>query len=379
MTTHKLLISVFSLFICFSSLAQTGNKSIPVIDKNKSYPKKEFNTEAEVIYIPLETKKDILLDRGAHIYYVSDQRILIADWQTCDVFVFDTGGNAISHFNVKDGMGVSMINYAVYDEQNQEIFILGKHNKKVVVYTIEGKFKRTLHLPLSIFIEEIQSFDDSLLLAKLDITDGSVEQCKPYMFISKADGSVVSGLNLTFEKINPSILVTNGVWTRIKNDHSGNCKFGQEYIISNMSSDTIFMLKQDKTLVPIFTQTPTVFSDPPVIVSVGMKTNDFITFAIYPYDLKKAARKSLNGENQILKDEARFIIYEFKTGRFYEQKGRGYWAEKVDISENMGVGLIYPHSLINKLKLGVLKGKLEELATKLKIDDNPVVEIVRFK
>lgn len=378
---------LFSMIICFGIFpkvnAQTNagkaiNK-LPVIDKEKSYPEKDFKPEIETIYIPMETSKDILLDQGAHIYYVSETRILIADWQTCNVFIFNMNGKALSHFNVRGGMGVSMISYVVYDEQNKEVFILGKHNKKIVVYNDEGMFKRTLHLPSDLFIEEIQNFNETSLLALQENMDENVKQLKPYIFISKKDGSILSKLNITFNKINPSVNITNGLWTRMKNDHSGSCKFGKEFIIANMSSDTIYMIKQDMTVVPLFVQNPTVFSDPPVITSVGMKTKDIITFAIYPFDLKKAAKRSLNGDNRPIKEEVRFLTYEFKTGQFYEHKKRVCWAEKVDISENMGVEFIYPWRLINSLKLGVLEGKLKELATSVKIDDNPIIKITKFK
>lgn len=349
---------------------------IPVIDKKKTYLKKKYNLETEVIYVPLETKTEVLLGRAAHIFYVSDTKILIANKNRCEVFIFDIDGKIVSKFSVKGGLGVRLITYVVYDECNKEVFILDKHSRKIVVFNDQGTYLRTLHFPSELIFTEIYSFDRNALLAYHEYLYGPILQRQPYIFISKNDGAIISRLNINLEKANPSANYENGIYTRISFDHSGNCKFGREFILANMSSDTIYILKQDKTFFPIFIQTPTVFSDPATIVSVGMKTDEIITFAIYPFDIKKAAKTGISGR---FKNDVRFLTYEFSTGSFYEHDSRGCWAEKADLARNTGARFIYPFDLINKLKLGALDGKLKEIASNIKLDDNPIIEITIFK
>ncbi len=75
-------------------------------------------------YIPLETNKEVLLDRSARIFHVSDSKILVTNKIRGEVFIFDMDGKAVSVFNVKGGLGVVLITFVVYDEPNNEVFVL---------------------------------------------------------------------------------------------------------------------------------------------------------------------------------------------------------------------------------------------------------------
>ena len=385
---------LYSLFICLTinqeSIAGNDNiksrQKIPVLDKEKQYPKKSFDLEAEETYICLETSKDVLLDRDAHIYYVSDKRILITNALKGDVFIFDMDGKVLSHFNQKGGYGYVFLNYALYDEPNKEVFIADHISKKIVVFTEEGVLKRTLRLPSEMNITEIYNFDKNTLLAFHEHHSGRQTQEKPYLFISKEDGSILSRLNITTNKANPRVLMTGSFTSKntysgtsyvSKNNYSGSCKFGQNFILANMSCDTIYLLKQDKTLTRLFVQYPTVFSDSPVITSVGMVTDDFVIFSVFPYDLKEIRRNA--NKKQEGNAPVKFLLYEYKTGQFFELEKRRYWAEKVDVPINTSVELMQPYALKAWLKRGYLKGELKEIATKVNITDNPVVKINKFK
>jgi hypothetical protein len=355
------------------SINEKKDKKIPVIDKNKSYPIREFNLETEVSYIPLETNKEVLLDRSARIFHVSDTKILVANKTRGDVFIFGMDGKAVSKFNVMGGLGIVIITYVVYDESNNEVFILDRTSRKIVVYNDQGIWLRAFRFPSDLIFEEINNFDNNTLLAYHEHLYGQILHKQPYMLISKKDGAITSKLNINREKANPSVYYENNTWGEIGFDHSGNCKFGNEFILANMSSDTIYLLKQDKSVTPLFIQTPTVFSDPPVIVTVGMKTDKFIIFAIYTFDIKGIAKR---GSGRFKGDE-RFITYEFATGSFYEHKSRGCWAEKADLPRNTGARFIYAHHLIDRK--GMLDGQLKKIASNIKLDDNPIIEITKLK
>lgn len=383
-----------SFFMCLvisqKNTAENDNaknrQKIPVLDKEKRYPPKSFDPAAEETYIRLETRKDALLDRDAHIYYVSDKRILITNALKGDVFIFDINGKVLSHFNQKGGYGYVFLNYALYDEPNKEVFIADHISKKIVVFSEEGTLKRTLRLPSAMNITEIYNFDKNTLLAFHEHRCGKQTQEKPYLFITKKDGNIFSRLNIITNKANPRVLVTgsytdkntySGTVYGSKNNYSGSCKFGQDLILANMSCDTIYRLKQDKTLTPLFVQYPTVFSDPPVITSVGMVTDDFVIFSVFPYDLTEIRRNA--NKKQEGNAPVKFLLYEYKTGQFFELEKRRYWAEKVDVPKNTGVELMQPYVLKEWLKRGYLKGELKEIATKVDITDNPVVKITKLK
>lgn len=376
----KILSAILiSMTICFiyqqeglsNKPEDKSQDKIPVLDKEKNYPKEVPEIKAEEHFICLETRKDILLGQDAHIYYVSDKRMLITNALNGDVFIFDMKGKALFHFNQKGGNGYSFLKYALYDEPNMEIYIVDI-SKKICVFSEAGALKRTLHLPSSTDITEIYNFDENSLLAFNEYQYGPIKEKQPYLFISKKDGKILSKLNITTNKATPKILITDKAWKGISNNFSGNCKFGNEFILANMSCDTIYLLKQDKSLTPIFVQTPSVFSEHPVVTMVGMKTDDFIIFSKYPYDLKSTKKLPPDGG-------VKFLMYEFKTGQFYSMEKQKYWADKIDIPENTSVDLFYPYVLKVWLKRGYLKGKMKTVATKVDINDNPVVQILKFK
>lgn len=364
----------------------TKNKqNLPVIDKTKRYPKKAFDREVVETYIQLETRKDILLDGDAHLYYVSDKRMLIVNRQQGDVFIFDMNGKAISRFNEKGRDGYTMLDYALYDEPNKEVFIVDNISKKIFVFSEDGARKRTLHFPQSMQIIELCNFDENTMLAFHEHQYGSLVHKQPYFFISKKDGSIISRLNITTNKINPRRLyifnsdnsITQHV---ITTNASGNCKFGQEFILANMSCDTIYLLKKDKTLTPLFVQTPSVFSEPLLVPTVQMKTDDFVTFYIYPFDLKKVKREYESGEKpKGYSAEGKHLMYEFKTGQFFELENNINTVDKCDVPAKTSVEVLHPYILKKWLENGRLKGKLKEIAKKVDVNDNPIIKIAKFK
>lgn len=379
-----IIIIILLLFVAniVTSQNNTNNrtgKKVLVLNTNKVYPNKSFGRKKTITYIPLETSKDILLGRGAHIYYLSEKRMLIVNKEMGDVFIFGIDGNIISHFNQKGGLGYNFLSYAVYDELSNEVYILDTISRKIFVFTEDGKLKRTLKYIPSLYLTEAYNFDDESLLVYHKHEYGDIKQKQPYMFLSKKDGGIISKLNINLEEVNPTTIVTDKGWFSVKAS-SGNCKFGEEFIIANMSSDTIYQLKQDKTLTPLFVQSPGVFSEPYLITKVGMKTDDFIVFGITPNTLKDSYKKAQGDKNYkgtvIL---TKNIVYEFKTGIFSNWKD---WKESVvdvDISNNMSVRFIQPYRLKRYLEEGKLSGELKKIAKSIDVSDNPVVQITKFQ
>ncbi len=381
MITHKLFISVFSLFICFSSLAQTGAKSIPLIDKTKSYPEYKAKPDMDIKYVPLETSKDVLLGQDFRIYYLSDSLILGLNWNMGDVFFFNMEGKAISQFNQKDGLGYNRIGYAVYDNNAKEVYILDKVLRKIFVYTKDGTLKRSFKMPRNLTFVRIENFDNNLLLAFHEHAMGLIEpeQRNPYVFISKKDGSVVLQLNIHLDKANPRYLMSGNLCTTYGNTEEGNCKFGNEFYLSNKSMDTIYHLGRDQVLTPVFSQTPSVFSESHLISGIITSTDKFIVFHIYPFDLEKEKKRIETGNSMSGAYNSKYILFDKNTKQFYQLKNWNYPSDHLDAPANTCVRKLESYRLVEKYKLGLLIGELKEVASKLKVDDNPVVEITRFK
>lgn len=363
-------------------LDETPNKNkgkkhqIPIIEKNKTFPGKYITKEdaSDERYILLETTSDILLDKDARLAYVSEKKILIYNYGRGDIFIFDAAGKTLSRFNHKnkDGIGYAGINFIAFDEQNKEIFI-ADYLKRILVYTEDGKLKRTLYFPPGTWIEKFYIFDEHTLFAVHENRYGKVDQKQPYLFLSRKDGSIVSRLPITFNKVLPDALYTydgDKITNKTSISSSGdNYKFGDEFIIADRSLDTIYLLNRDKTLTPLFIQSPSVFDVPCKIITVGLKTNHYITFSVVPWDFSNKQ----GGKIAVL-------MYDFRTGVFCELKGFSFSVKNIDVPKGCFAQLIESDNLITALKQGRLKGKkVEKVASLLQEEDNPVVRIVKYK
>ncbi len=376
-----LFIVVFGL--CLENTSETEKaimqKQIPVINKGKSYSKLTAFPKTEVTYVVLETKKDVLLGQRAHMYYVSEKRILIADWNRGDVFIFDMKGKIISHFNQKGGLGYTQISYAVYDEKNGDVYILDKVIRKISVFSEDGVFKRSFRMPHNLKFTKIENFDNNSLLAWHQHAMGKIEpeQKKPYLLISKKDGSIISKLNIIMNKANPRYLLSGNICYQLGYTAVGNCKFGNSFFLANMSMDTIYSLLPEKKMIPVFVQTPTVFSEHPEITGVVMRTNNFIVFSIYMYDLKAEKKRADSGKSNT--DEVRFLMYNYDLKQFFECPQWKHVADEIDLPPNTSVKMLQAYRLVEHRKLGLLTGELKRVSKTLKFGDNPVIEVTKFK
>ena len=280
------------ILFCLCGCCNTQQSLLPVVDLTQTYPEKEFVVDdADVEYIPLETTTEVLADRDFRVVYLSDKRIVGINRQRGDIFVFSRDGKTISFFNNKGNSGIDYqsITSIVFDEANKEIFVADQLSRnRCVVFSEDGKFLRQFNFPANSWIKDLYNFDDNTLLAynqdRLRTLDDDINQKIPYVFLSKSDGSIISRVNLSFHKRISDTQITNdssigmtGI-TIITNNR--NSKFGDEFVIADRSSDTIFLLKKDKKLTPLFVRTPSVLNNENqlIVMSVHYKTDKYLFF-----------------------------------------------------------------------------------------------------
>ncbi|WP_167619153.1 6-bladed beta-propeller [Maribellus sediminis] len=381
MAFKHLYLPIFSLLICFASIAQTSTKSIPVLNKEKSYPEYSGNLNTEVTYIPLETSRDVLLGQDFRVYYVSVSLIMGVNWHLGDVVFFNMHGKVVSHFNQKGAFGYNRIGYATYDNYAHELYIMDKVLQKIFVFTQQGELKRSFKMPNNLTFARIENFDNKLLLAWHEHAMGPLEpeQQQPYVFLSKQDGSIVSKLNIHLKKANPRYLMSGNICYSLIYTEEGNCKFGSEFYLSNKSMDTIYHLTQSRVLTPAFSQKPSVFSDSHLISGIVTVTDKIIVFSVYPFDLEEVKKRNEAGISVNGKTITKFLLYEKSSGQIYRLKNWNYVSNHLDAPVNTSLQVLQAYELVEKYKLGLLQGDLKEVASHLKIDDNPVIKITRFK
>jgi len=366
---------------CFAQPIQHQNRQLPVLDKTKSYPSKKLEFDTEVTYVPLETSKEILMGGGCKLNYASNEKFIFSDVIPGDVFIFDRNGKIYSHFNKKGGLGYTFITYIAYDEKRKELFILDGIINKIFVFSEKGVLLRSFRMLKDTHLSEIYNFDDKTLLALNEPRYGSAQAIKPYFYMAKDDGKIVGHINIELDEVNPVSMEPGENGYGFSFTHYGipdNCKFGNDFILANRSMDTVYLLKQNKTLIPLFTQIPSVYAEHPTAASVGMITDQFLKICVSTYDVKEALKITKSGKRW--RPKFGNFIFDIETGEFFEDSEKGeFTVYKVDTPKNQCYRLMQAINLVKANKKGLLKGELKEIASRLNIGDNPVLKIEKFK
>ena len=386
------------MFVClaillFSQCKQQEVKDLAEIDVSQKCTEREMVLQdiASVEYIPFETNDNTLMSANFRIVYVSDNYILVTNSSNDDVFVFDGKGKSKFSFNNKGQSGMEYISlYCVaFDEKAKEIFVSNRYSAepKFLVYNEDGKFKRSFPFPPDFSPRDLYSFDDETLLVydEFGLNNNNYSH-KPYVLLSKKDGSMVDSLGIhlpvrvsnrvTFEVEDDGQMTTGSMTLSIPNNRS----YGSSFLIVDWSSDTIYRLTPKKELQPVIVRTPPVQkSDPKIILSNELATDKYIFFAKVVFDFE-AAKESGPGALP-----AASLLYDFETGQLNEYKlmnkdyeARGVRFDVAITPENTGVYTLDVSRLLEADETGKVKGELKQLLKTLDEEDNPVLVKVRF-
>lgn len=367
-----------------------NNAKTPTIDTNKKYPFKEFilNDLADITYISIETNNDVLINNGINaLSHFSDKYIIIVNYKSYDCYIFDRNGKIINFFNHK-GQGPNEylnITGITVDETRREIYIVDHPQKnRIMVYSFDGDFIRKLSLPAKTTIGTIHNFDNETLLCE-DNNHRNGNK-KPYFLISKQNGHIINELDIIFnkERISPRFYQKTGEKgvMAIAYGYNPIIRFNEDFIIGDISHDTIYQYSKNKTLTPILVKTPSIYSqDPQIMVIPEFKTPKL-------FFLERTERKFNFEEKKGFEREK--IVYDYNSGFFYKyvlknkdypnqnfylnSGGYAYRAEKNTLCQ-----FIPAEELIEANDNGELHGPLKEITKTLKIDDNPVLMIIKFK
>ena len=275
------------------------------------------------------------------------------------------------------------------DEKNEEIFIADfATTHRILVYSLTGEYKRTLKYAEDLGLT-VYNFDDETLLV---YDENGLRQNEyredPYMLISKKDGSIVSCLDITMpvrysKRGNYSFTDENGemMTGSIQFSFPNNRYYGQDFVIADNSSDTIYMLTKNKALTPRIVRTPSVHaSEPRTVWGTNLITEKFITLEKITLDFELFRRSQSVSSTS--------LIYEFEAGEIYEisfvndefpTRNVSLDSDANTPAKNVFAGLIQASRLVGAYEEKQLKGELEKLVSTLDGDDNSVVMIVKFK
>jgi len=323
--------------------------------------------------------------------YVSDKYIVLYDLQQDEVFVFNRNGKIRSHFKHMGQGGQEYINISnlFFDEKNEELFVSDFSTNRILVYSITGEYMRTIKYSKDFMYLYAYNFNDSTMLVyNNDINflkfKNSFSQ-RPYMLMSKKDGRIISNIDIQLpvrytNRISEQTKVGDQwIATAHSLDTYNNVHWGQDFALSDISSDTIYRLTRAGELSPILVRTPSVQSSQPPIVWANILTTDkfIILKTMILYDKEDTSSK--------------LLMYEFESGQTYipsfandDFRGAGWYpvvvVVGVDTPKNMYIELV--SAKILRILYKEMKLKVRKLENFKKIpddDDNPGVMIVKFK
>ena len=248
------------------------------VDITKSYPKKELILQDifDIEYIALETS-DEFITRGIIRDIGNDIIIVTNADMNGDFFLFDRNGKGLRKINRK-GQGPGEYIFAIditLNEDNNEMIITDM-NRNMLVYDLFGNFKRRLHNSRDVY-GNLGNFDrDHFICLCLtgNLVNGKMQgrERNEIFIISKKDGSIIKEIEFPFEEKKwPIIVSPDG--TRVSSS-PGNfpwCPYRNNWVITEISSDTIYSLLPDFSLVPFIVRTPSIQSmDPEVFLYQGV-------------------------------------------------------------------------------------------------------------
>jgi len=355
------------------------------VDVTATYPKKELILQdfMDVEYIPLETTDEFVCQ--GFLQAIGKDIVIMSNYNADgDIFIFDRKtGKGIKRMNRK-GQGseeYTHIQSIVLDEDNGEIFVNDHFIKKILVYDLDGNFKRSLKQNDDIYFSHMYNFDhENLICNNYWVTDKH-----PFMILSKKDGSITKEIVIPFkEKISLDLNVkdesnnmTYGVSPRTYNPIIPNY---ENWVLVEQSSDTVYRYFPDHTIKPLIVRTPPVQSMNPEVFL-------FLSVLSDRYYFMEAVKKEFDFKTSegfpatdLMYDKQEKAIYEYAVFNNDYSDKTAVNMKSIPVNEEIASWQsLEVHQLIEDYENGNLKGRLKEIAAKLHEDSNPVIMLIKHK
>lgn len=380
----KQLLNLFIICLYGCTSSDISNNIVP-IDVRESNSTIQLNLKdiADVEYIKLGNDSDFLVKSRPLVF--SDNYILTKGGESGEILFFNREGKPIDKFS-HYGNGPHEYNYITnlrIDEKRGEIFVHDVFSQKVFVYSLKGDFIREFPSGDGRFI---YNFDDNSFIVYNTETNQINPKLKPYFsIISKDDGSTIKKLNIPFssDKKYDLTVTKKGAdgsfsYTAM---HLPIIRYSDGYLLNELSSDTVYKFAYDRSLAPFIARTPAISTmNKPVFLQCGIETSKYVFMT----------QVSVNENDEQNMFPEKNWVYNKENGETNEYKltNEDYPSEKVilnshlvncDIQPGYGISRFNSGELIEAYNEGRIYGKLKEIASSLKDEDNDILVLYKFK
>ena len=389
-TITTLAIILFVLAGCVGC-KQTGTQTDDFITVNVTagYPKKELILQdfMEVEYIPLETTDDFIT--MAHIEAIGNDVIIFRNRNRATdgkIFIYDRNGKGLRIIN-RLGQGAEEYLFLLsitLDEDNNEIFINDHRSGKIFVYDLLGNFKRSFSHKENTWYRQVDNFDRNNLICQVSGFEEEVRNS--FLIVSKQDGSITKEIEIPFnEKKSTIIQLIDEAEQKFYSAGPGNQELiplDNNWLLVEPSSDTIYRLLPDYSIIPFIARTPPIESmNPEVFLFPGVITDRYYFMQTVKKEYDFEADKGFP-KTDLMYDKKENAICEYIVyNDDYSNKKTINLGKDIFFVNNEIAFLqrLEAFELVEAYEKGQLKGKLKEIAATLEEESNPVLMLVKHK
>ena len=362
---------------------------IITVDVRRNYSsKKELILQdfMDVEYIVLETNDDfvnqgVVLDVGNEFMLVRNRL------NDGDIFIYDRQGKALRKINHKGQGPEEYITYQniILDEEKGEIFINNSSSQKIVVYDLYGNFKRSLKYNNEgleyMFYTDIFNYDNDNLICYDEYNEEI-----GFELISKQNGSITKKIEISFKEKKVLMQTTpadgGGIYVVGPAPRRSIIPFKGNWILSEVSSDTVYSFLTNYSLRPFIVRIPSVQSmTPEVMLTLRVLSDRYYFMEIVKNEYNFSTRTGFPTTYFMYdRQEKAFWGYTLYNGDFSTKKEL-YLNRFTPVNHEVeSWNRLEAYQLVESYKNGELKdGRLKDIAAKLDAEDNPVIMLIKHK
>jgi hypothetical protein len=365
------------------------------VDVTTSYPQKELFLQdfMDVEYVPLETSDEFIT--RANVQAIGKKIMIVRNRAfDGDIFIFGRNGRGLRTINQfgQSNKEYTSILGATLDEDNNEIFVNNFLSRNIMVYDLDGNFKRSFVYKkddiYDISYDQISNFDrDNILCVDganvFDDIDRNI-----FRIISKKDGSITKEIVIPHkEKKIPSLTKPGTTDDRPRARNWLLVPYGDSRILVETSSDTIYKLLPDYSRVPIIVRTPSIQSmNPEIYLFPGVFTERYYFMQAVKKVYDFVARTGFP-RTDLMYDRQEKALYEYVVYNddFSTKKPVTLAFEITPLSYDLVddeiafMEKLEAFDLVEAYKAGQLKGRLKEIAAELDEESNAVIMLAKHK
>lgn len=391
----------------------TKDNNFITVDVAAKYPKKELVLQdfLDVEYIPLETNDEFIT--SGYVQAIGKNIIIVRNINQAgagNIFIFSRDGRGLRKINRRGQSNEEYTNITgliALDEDNNEIFVNCGGLRKVLVYDLFGKYKRSFKymdrgdesgsFKKETHYDPIYNFDHENLICQ-DKSSGrnfigrggvhrDVEPRNIFLIISKQDGSITKEIKIPFEKkIFQVVFHESGRVGMVYNPGIIPCR--DHLILTEPSADTIYNYSSNHRMTPFIVRTPSVQSmNPEVFLFPGVITDHYYFLQTVKKEYDETEPRSELQETDLVYDRKDKKIFEYivYNNDFTNKRSIKNLVDEVpdltliNNNEIAFMEKIEAYELVEAYNKGKLKGKLKEIASGLNEESNPVIMLAKYK